>query len=50
MTHNPVNAVGDFIAGSVTVGAIMGWLPPMAALMAVLWYCVLFYDRFTKKP
>ena len=26
--------------------AIAGWLPPLAAILGIGWYAVLFYDRF----
>lgn len=30
-----------------TIGATLaGWLPPLAAAFAILWYLVLLYDRF----
>lgn len=35
------------------VGSLLGWLPPIAALVLTLmgigWYCVLYYDRFWGK-
>lgn len=26
--------------------SLLGWLPPIAAGLGILWYCVQFYDRF----
>jgi hypothetical protein len=50
--HNPISnyavASLDVAAIAGILGAIIGFLPPIGALLGVIWYCVLFYDRFWK--
>lgn len=42
---------GEVLSASTIIASIMGWLPPLAALMGIIWYCVLLYDRFWRvKP
>lgn len=48
MPQRFVSAV-DFGAAGLVISSLVGWLPPIAALMGILWYAVLFYDRFKKK-
>ena len=38
--------VGETASIVTIIGTIAGWLPSIAALAAILWYAVLFYDRF----
>jgi hypothetical protein len=45
-TAKTVLNVASFAA---VVGTVAGWLPPLAALLAIIWYCVLLYDRFIGK-
>lgn len=46
MTNHPVYDVASI---GLIVGALAGWLPPLAAGMGVIWYSVLLYDRFIGK-
>lgn len=48
MSHH-FRLVGDFGGVWVIIGTLAGWLPPIAALCAIIWYLVLFYDRFVLK-
>lgn len=38
----------DWAAVGATVTTIAGWLPDIAAFMAIVWYLVRFYDRWKK--
>jgi len=38
----------DLAACGTIVTAYLGFLPPIAAGLAICWYLVLLYDRFTK--
>jgi hypothetical protein len=38
----------DAAAGAVTVGALLGYLPPIAAFLSIIWLCIQIYDRVTK--
>ncbi len=42
-----VVAGGDSIAVAGIVMSLMGWLPPMAALVAVIWYAIQIYESRT---
>ena len=42
-THH---AAFDIGAIALTLGSFTGALPYIAAGLAVIWYCVLLYDRF----
>jgi hypothetical protein len=33
----------DFASFGATIASIAGWLPPIAALMSILWVCFQFY-------
>jgi len=33
----------------VTVGAIMGWLPAIAAIVSIVYYCIKIYKELTDK-
>lgn len=44
-----LRTIGDVIAGSTVIATIAGLLPAAAAAFAILWYCILIYDRFRKK-
>lgn len=45
----PLKPIGEAVSIATVIGTIAGWLPPLAALAAILWYGVLFYDRFRPK-
>ena len=36
----------DVAAIAGILGSVIGFLPPIGALLGVIWYIVLFYDRF----
>ena len=44
-----VKYILDGISLSVVVTTIAGMLPPIAALMSIIWLGVQLYDRFKKK-
>lgn len=39
-------AIGDTVSGLMVAGALAKILPPIAALFAIVWYCIQIYDRF----
>lgn len=45
----PARYTLDLISLGAVVGALADALPPIAALLGILWYCVLLYDRFLGK-
>lgn len=49
MNHDLARTIGETTSLSVIVATFAGWLPSFVALLALGWYCVLFYDRFKKK-
>jgi hypothetical protein len=47
--NGPAKFTLDLISLGAVVGALAKALPPIAALLGILWYCVLLYDRFLGK-
>lgn len=39
----------DVLAGGTIVASIAGWLPPIAALLSILWYAWLFWDKIKRR-
>ena len=37
----------DVLAVSTTASALMGWLPPLAALPTLVWTCIRIYETQT---
>lgn len=48
--HSSNHNVMDAGVIAVVLGSLAGWLPPIAAALGIVWYCVLLYDRFYGKP
>lgn len=51
MSHEPFpdTVVGDTLSAFAVVGSLMGWLPDIAALAAIIWYSIQIYDRVIMK-
>lgn len=49
MTSHPGTPALDIGAAGLVITSLLGYLPPLAAILGITWYCVLFYDRFFKK-
>ena len=47
--HEPVKVIGEAISLGIVVGALVKILPAIAALASIIWYGILFYDRWKKK-
>jgi len=47
--HDTTHAAMDLGTIIVILGSFVGYLPPIAAGLAAMWYCVLLYDRFFNK-
>jgi len=41
--------LADIAACGTIVTAYLGWLPPVAAGFAIVWYAVQLHDRFKQK-
>lgn len=39
----------DVVAGGGIVASLMSWLPPIAALLGIVWYLLLFYEKVSGK-
>lgn len=39
----------DGLGAAVVVTALLGYMPQIAALFAVIWYCIQMFDNFKKK-
>ena len=44
--HTAARIILDITSVVAISSAIAGWLPPIAAILGIGWYCVLFWDRF----
>ena len=44
-----VKHVGDTISGVAIVASLMSWLPPIAALLGIVWYLMQMYDWVNKR-
>lgn len=44
---NHVSVVMDAGAAGAVVGSILGWLPPIATLGAIIWYAIMIYESKT---
>ena len=40
----PLNLTGDIISGVAVAGTLMGYLPDIAAVAAMLWYAIQIFD------
>lgn len=40
----PVTTSADILAGSVAVGTVMQWLPPLAASLTIVWLLIRLYE------
>lgn len=47
--QEPLKIVGDFAAGGVTVAAIVGYLPAIAALVSILYGLLRIWEWFEKR-
>ena len=47
--HDTTHTAMDLGTIVVILGSFVGYLPPIAAGLAAMWYCVLLYDRFFNK-
>lgn len=49
MNHDIVRLTGDGISLGIIAATIVNLLPAFAALCSVVWYGILFYEKFTQK-
>lgn len=49
MTHHPTFHVADLGALAIIMTSFSGYLPAAASLLAIVWYCILIYDRLVNK-
>ena len=47
MIQEPVKHAADGLAAAVAVGAVIKWLPPLAALFTILWTGIRIYETKT---
>jgi hypothetical protein len=46
MQPNPLSDVFDTVAIGAAIGAMANWLPPIAALFAIIWTGIRIYEWF----
>ncbi len=39
----------DAISVAAIIGSLMNWLPPIAAFLGIVWYCLQIYGWFEKR-
>jgi len=45
--NNTAKAVGDVISYTVVLGTLMDWLPPIVALLTIVWTAINIYESDT---
>ena len=45
--QEPVKHAADALAAGVAVGAVIKWLPPLAALFTIIWTGIRIYETRT---
>lgn len=41
--------VVDAVSVGTVAGSLMGWLPPLAALLTIIWTCIRIFETATVK-
>lgn len=49
MSHEPVKAVTDGISLLTVVATLADWLPAVAALVSIVWYCHRIYEWYERR-
>lgn len=45
--NSAITKAGDAISAGAIVGAFLGWLPSVAAFVAIMWYFIQIYESKT---
>ena len=45
-TSEPIKLIGDIGAGSVSLAAILGWVPHIAAVASLIWVILRIYSEY----
>jgi len=48
-TSHPVARAIDAIAVGSIIGTIVGWLPAIASVLSIIWFCIQIYESDTFK-
>lgn len=43
-SQHPLLVLSDLTAAGTVVAAFVGWLPPIAGLLSVVWFCIQIYE------
>lgn len=46
MSADHLKDLADVGAGTITVGALLGWLPAAAAVLSIVWTCIRIYEWY----
>jgi len=49
MQQEQLKVAGDVLSISTVIGALMSWLPPLAALFTIIWTAIRIYETATVK-
>lgn len=47
MQQEQLKVAGDVLSVTTVVGALMSWLPPLAALFTIIWTAIRIYETKT---
>lgn len=47
--HDGARVVIDTLSAAAIVASLMQWLPPMAAILGIVWYILQIYGWFEKR-
>jgi hypothetical protein len=44
MSDQQLNAALNIGSAATVIGSLAGWLPPIAAALGIIWYCIQIYE------
>lgn len=44
-----IKYTADLAAGATAFATVAGWLPPLAALCSIIWFCLQMYGWYSKR-
>ena len=47
MQQEQLKVAGDVLSVTTVIGALMSWLPPLAALFTIIWTAIRIYETKT---
>lgn len=44
-----IKSAADTVSAMFTIGALLDFLPAIAAALSIIWYCIRFWEYFSQK-